>query len=86
MTYPSKLPNDDDYATQWIDGLSSLISLSKVTARVIKFNYCPPPPFIIQGPVKVTFFFLKKNQRKTAKKFPRISFFRIDPIIFNLET
>ncbi|OBZ90001.1 Nitrogen assimilation transcription factor nirA [Choanephora cucurbitarum] len=52
VTYPSKLPNDDDYATQWIDGLSSLISLSKVTARVIKFNYCPPPPFIIQGPVK----------------------------------
>ncbi|CEP09163.1 hypothetical protein [Parasitella parasitica] len=52
VTLPIKIPTDDNATAQWIDGLNSLIALSKVTARVIKFNYCPPPPFIIQGPVK----------------------------------
>jgi hypothetical protein len=53
VTYPVKLSSDDNTTAQWIDGLNALIQLSKVTARVIKFNYCPPPPFVIQGPVKV---------------------------------
>lgn len=53
VTLPIKISTDDNPTSQWIDGLNSLIALSKVTARVIKFNYCPPPPFIIQGPVKV---------------------------------
>ncbi|KAI9473493.1 MAG: fungal-specific transcription factor domain-containing protein [Benjaminiella poitrasii] len=52
VTYPTKLPSDDNVLAQWISELNSLISLSKVTSRVIKFNYCPPPPYIIQGPVK----------------------------------
>ncbi|KAI8639810.1 hypothetical protein BD408DRAFT_484555 [Parasitella parasitica] len=52
VTLPIKISTDDNATAQWIDGLNSLIALSKVTARVIKFNYCPPPPFIIQGPVK----------------------------------
>ncbi|KAI7906404.1 uncharacterized protein BX663DRAFT_483150 [Cokeromyces recurvatus] len=52
VTYPTTLPNDEDVVVQWINELNCLISLSKVTARVVKFNYCPPPPYIIQGPVK----------------------------------
>ncbi|KAG2192754.1 hypothetical protein INT47_008405 [Mucor saturninus] len=52
VTAPKRIPSDDDCTTEWLDGLNSLISLSKIAARVIKFNYCPPPPFKIPGPVK----------------------------------
>jgi hypothetical protein len=53
VTSPKRIKTDDDRTAEWLDGLISLISLSKIAARVIKFNYCPPPPFKIQGPVKV---------------------------------
>lgn len=53
VTSPKRINTDDDCTAEWLEGLNVLISLSKIAARVIKFNYCPPPPFKIQGPVKV---------------------------------
>lgn len=61
VTAPKRISSDNSCTTEWLDGLNSLISLSKIAARVIKFNYCPPPPFKIPGPVKVS---EKKNQIK----------------------
>lgn len=52
VTLPRRISSDDDTTAEWIEGLNSLISLSKIANRVIKFNYCPPPPFKIQEPVK----------------------------------
>ncbi|KAI9273933.1 fungal-specific transcription factor domain-containing protein [Helicostylum pulchrum] len=52
VTAPQTIPDDDGCTAEWLQGLNSLISLSKIAARVIKFNYCPPPPFKVSEPVK----------------------------------
>ena len=58
VTSPTRIPSDDSTTTEWLEGLNTLISLSKIAARVIKFNYCPPPPFKIPEPVKVKKIFV----------------------------
>ncbi|CAO3686008.1 hypothetical protein CU097_006789 [Rhizopus azygosporus] len=49
---PSKSIHDDEPVTEWVEGLNTTISLCKIAARVIKFNYSPPPPFEMPSPVK----------------------------------
>lgn len=50
---PSKSIHDDESVTEWVESLNTTISLCKIAARVIKFNYSPPPPFEMPSPVKV---------------------------------
>ncbi|KAG1499726.1 hypothetical protein G6F46_001279 [Rhizopus delemar] len=49
---PSNLSHDDGFVKQWLDAFTTSISLCKIAARVIRFNYSPPPPFNIPGPIK----------------------------------
>ncbi|KAI8090483.1 hypothetical protein BDF21DRAFT_190960 [Thamnidium elegans] len=50
VTGPQIIPDDDECTKEWLQGLNILIALSKIAARVIKFNYCPPPPFKVSEP------------------------------------
>ncbi|KAI9255326.1 fungal-specific transcription factor domain-containing protein [Sporodiniella umbellata] len=49
---PTCLSQDDEFVREWLEHFTSSITLCKIAARVIRFNYSPPPPFNIPGPIK----------------------------------
>jgi hypothetical protein len=53
---PRTLDTDDDIIKHWVQALSDILSLSKISVRIVRFNYSPPPIFYLEGPIKVRTF------------------------------
>ncbi|KAI8890373.1 hypothetical protein K501DRAFT_328385 [Backusella circina FSU 941] len=49
---PRTLDTDDDIIKDWVKALSEILTLSKISVRIVRFNYSPPPIFQLEGPVK----------------------------------